>query len=423
MNRQLLIFIDQISREKGLDRSVLIAALEEAFSSAVKKRLGTNLAIITQIDRSSGEISVLAEKRIASPVTNKVEEIEPAEAARIVPGAAVGDVIQVPQDMEYISRIAAQIAKQVILQKVREVERDSIHAGYKDRQGKLITGRVLHRDKGDILVELGKAEAILPKNQQIPHESFRIGDHIKAYLAEVQKSSRGPQIHLSRTDPQFLRCLFELEVPEIHDGIVEIKGVVREPGERAKVAVLSRQREVDPVGACVGVKGSRVQALVRELRGEKIDIIEWSEDIVTFVKNALSPAAIQEIRINKGQKHIMVIVPDEELSQAIGKKGQNVRLASRLIGWEIDIKSHQRLAEEAREQEDAAARQALAEALDLPIGLAGALVTAGYRTPTEVKAAGRETLLAIQGMSEETADDILARLSPKKKTTRPSGKK
>ncbi len=406
MNSELLHFIDQIGREKGLDREVVVHALEEAMSSAIKKRLGTTLEMFTTIDRHTGEMKVFAEKKVVPKVQNPVEECNLEEARAVDPEAVKGSIVRLPQDMSFLGRIAAQIAKQVIIQKVREAERDMIHTGYKDRQGELITGRVHHRDRGDLIIELGKAEAILPKNQQIPHESFRIGDHLKAYILEVQRASRGPQIILSRTAPEFLRKLFELEVPEIHDGIVQIKNVVREPGERAKVAVASTQKEVDPVGACVGVKGSRVQAIVRELRGEKIDIIEWSEDIPTLVKNALSPAQIQEIRINKGQKHILVIVPDEELSQAIGKKGQNVRLASRLIDWEIDIKSLAKMDEESRIKEEEKQRQSLSDALEIPVGAAAALAAAGYVSPDALKGVDVDVLSTIDGLDPALAEHI-----------------
>jgi N utilization substance protein A len=404
MSKELLHFIEQIGREKGLGREVVIVALEEALSSAIKKRLGTNLEMHTNIDRVSGNFQIWAEKRAVEKVENRIEEVTLAEARDIDPNAAAGDIVRVPQDMNYLGRIAAQIAKQVIIQKVREAERDMIHTGYKDREGELITGRVLRRDRGDIVVDLGKVEAILPKSQQISHESFRMGDHVRGYIHEVQKASRGPQIILSRIAPQFLARLFELEVPEISEGIVEIKGVVREPGERAKVAVRSNQRDVDPVGACVGVKGSRVQAIVRELRGEKIDVIEWAEDIAAYVKNALSPASIEEIRINKATRHILVIVPDDELSQAIGKKGQNVRLASRLVEWEIDIKSRAKLLEESRQDEEGSKLESLATALGVPIAVAASLVGGGYPT---IESLAKVTLKALGEI--ETIDKDLAR--------------
>ncbi len=400
MSRELLQFIDQIGRDKGLDREVVTHAIEEALSAAIKKRLGTNLEMITVVDRLSGDFKVFAEKRVVERVVNKIEEIGLAEARAIDPQAELEAIVRVSQDMDFLGRIAAQIAKQVIIQKVREAERDMIHTGYKDRQGELITGRVHHRDRGDLIVDLGKVEAMLPKNQQIPHESFRIGDHIRAYIMEVQKASRGPQIILSRTVPEFLSLLFDLEVPEIHDGIVEIKGIVREPGERAKVAVQSHQKDVDPVGACVGMKGSRVQAIVRELRGEKIDVIQWSDDVATFVKNALSPAAIEEIRINKTTKRILVIVPDDELSQAIGKKGQNVRLASKLIGWEIDIQSRTKTLEDLQ-------RQALVDELGIPVGAAAALVQAGFRSVDDLRAITAENLGAIEGLDQESTARLL----------------
>ncbi len=409
MSKELLLFIDQIGREKGLDREVVIRAIEEALSAAIKKRLNTTMEMVTKIDRDTGAFTVSAKKRIVPVVGNKTEEISLADARLLDPVAEEGGVVPVPQDMSFLGRIAAQIAKQVIIQKVREAERDMIHTGFKDREGDLITGRIHHRDKGDLVIDLGKVEALLPKQHQIPHESFRTGDHVRAYLAEVQKVSKGPQIILTRTAPEFLRKLFELEVPEIHDGVVEIVNVVREPGERAKIAVLSHQREVDPVGACVGVKGSRVQAVVRELRGEKIDIIPFSDDLVTYVKNSLSPAVIEEIRINKTSKHILVIVPDQELSQAIGKKGQNVRLASRLVGWEIDIKSLVKIDEEERARQDSLLRQELSDALGIPLAAAESLVAAGHRSIQDVAAIEPEDLESLEHIDRALAEEVIER--------------
>lgn len=410
MSRELLHFIDQIGMSKGLDREVVINALEEALSSAIKKRLGTSLEIYTTVDRDKGVFNVCAEKRVVETVSNPTEEITLDDALSIDQDASLENIVLVPQDISYLGRIAAQITKQVIIQKVREAERDMIHMGFKDRQGELITGRIQQRDRGDLIIDLGKVEAILPKSQQIPHESFRIGDHIRAYIMEVQRASRGPQIILSRTHPDFLRSLFELEVPEIHDDIVEIKNVVREPGERAKVAVFSRQRDVDAVGACVGVKGSRVQAIVRELRGEKIDVIEWSDEVAAYVKNALSPAVLEEIRINTAKNHILVIVPDEELSQAIGKKGQNVRLASRLIGWEIDIMSRSRAEEEEKSREEEKKRQKLADALDIPISVSSALIEAGYPTVKSLGKVTEKDLEKINLIGQKRAAHIMAKI-------------
>jgi N utilization substance protein A len=409
MSKELLLYIDQIGREKGLDREVVIRAIEEAMSAAIKKRLNTTMEMATKIDRMTGEFSISAEKRVSAVVANKSEEISLADAVAIDPDAQIGGIVLVPQDMSYLGRIAAQIAKQVIIQKVREAERDMIHTGFKDREGDLITGRIHHRDKGDLIIDLGKVEALLPKQHQIPHESFRTGDHVRAYLAEVQKVSKGPQIILTRTAPEFLRKLFELEVPEIHDGTVEIVNVVREPGERAKIAVLSHQKDVDPVGACVGVKGSRVQAVVRELRGEKIDIIPFSDDLVTYVKNSLSPAVIEEIRINKTSKHILVIVPDQELSQAIGKKGQNVRLASRLVGWEIDIKSLVKIEDEERAQRESAFRQQLSDALGIPLAAADSLVAAGFLSVDDVAKSRSLDLEALDHIDHALAEQIIDR--------------
>ncbi len=407
MGSELLNVIDQIGLDKGLDPEVVIQALEEALSSAISRRLETTLEMVAEVDRQTGELKVSAQKRVVEKVDFNAEEITLEEARSHHPDAQIDDLVFVPQGISDLGRIAAQIAKQVIIQKVREKERDMVHRDYKDRVGELITGRVHHRDRGDLIISLGKVEAIMPKSEQIPHESFRIGDHIRAYVMEVQKASRGPQIILSRTHPEFLAMLFRLEVPEIGEGIVDIKCIVREAGERAKVAVVSKKSDVDPVGACVGVKGSRIQAIVRELRGEKIDVIEWSPDLATYVKNALSPALMEEIIINKANRHIMIIVPDDELSQAIGKKGQNVRLASKLAGWEIDIKSRSRLAEEAQARDAEGLKTTLVDSLGVTRPVADSLVEAGYTTLESLRGVGLDELKNLKGIGGVTAERIV----------------
>lgn len=380
MNRELIAVIDQIGREKGIDKAKVIGAVEAALQTAAKKRFGQGENIQVEIDSKTGEINVISVKRIVESVTNPKAEISLQEAQRVDSGAEVGDEIGSVIEMDELGRIAAQTAKQVIFQKVREAEWEAVQKEYATRQGDLINGIILGQERRNYLVDLGKTEAILPVQEQIPRESYRRGDRVKAYLLEVRRTPKDVQVILSRTHPQFVCKLFELEVPEVSEKIVEIKGVVREPGDRTKIAVASREKAVDPVGACVGIKGSRVQAVVRELRGEKIDIIAWTSDPRVFIAEALNPASIEKVGIDEEKKSALVVVADSQLSLAIGKNGQNVRLAAKLTGWKIDIISATEyekekverdkeikaaLAEEAeaqREQEEAAQAQREVEA-------------------------------------------------------------
>ncbi len=380
MNRELIAVIDQIGREKGIDKAKVIGAVEAALQTAAKKRFGQGENIQVEIDSKTGEINVISVKRIVESVTNPKAEISLHEAQRVDSEAEVGDEIGSVIEMDELGRIAAQTAKQVIFQKVREAEWEAVQKEYATRQGDLINGIILGQERRNYLVDLGKTEAILPMQEQIPRESYRRGDRVKAYLLEVRRTPKDVQVILSRTHPQFVCKLFELEVPEVSEKIVEIKGVVREPGDRTKIAVASREKAVDPVGACVGIKGSRVQAVVRELRGEKIDIIAWTSDPRVFIAEALNPASIEKVGIDEEKKSALVVVADSQLSLAIGKNGQNVRLAAKLTGWKIDIISATEyekekverdkeikaaLAEEAeaqREQEEAAQAQREVEA-------------------------------------------------------------
>lgn len=375
MNRELIAVIDQIGREKGIDKAKVIGAVAAALQTAAKKRFGQGENIQVEIDPKTGEINVISVRRIVESVTNPKAEISLHEARRVDSEAEVGDEIGSVIEMEELGRIAAQTAKQVIFQKVREAEWEAVQKEYATRQGDLINGIILGQERRNYLVDLGKTEAILPVQEQIPRESYRRGDRVKAYLLEVRRTPKDVQVILSRTHPQFVGKLFELEVPEVAEKIVEIKGIVREPGDRTKIAVASREKAVDPVGACVGMKGSRVQAVVRELRGEKIDIIAWTSDPRVFIAEALNPATIEKVGIDEEKKSALVVVADSQLSLAIGKNGQNVRLAAKLTGWKIDIISATEyekekverdkeikaaLAEEAeaqREQEEAARAQ------------------------------------------------------------------
>src|SRR5215216_3062139 len=379
MNRELIAVIDQIGREKGIEKTKVIGALEAALQSAAKKRFGQAENIQVQIDPKTGEISVVSLKTIVETITNPKTEVSLSEARKVDSEAEVGDEIGNLIEMDELGRIAAQTAKQVIVQKVREAEWEAVQKEYSTRQGDLVNGIIMGQERRNYLVELGKTEAVLPASEQIPRETYRRGDRIKAILLEVRRTPKDVQVILSRTHPQFVTKLFELEVPEVSEKIVEIKGVVREPGDRTKIAVSSRDKAVDPVGACVGIKGSRVQAVVRELRGEKIDIITWTSDPRVFIAEALNPATIEKVGIDEEKKSALVVVADSQLSLAIGKNGQNVRLAAKLTGWKIDIISAteyekekverdkeikaalaeeaeaQRLQEEARAQQEAAA--------------------------------------------------------------------
>jgi len=360
MNRELIAVIDQIGREKGIDKAKVIGAVEAALQTAAKKRFGQGENIQVEIDSKTGEINVISVRRIVESVTNPKAEISINEARRVDSEAEVGDEIGSVIEMDELGRIAAQTAKQVIFQKVREAEWEAVQKEYATRQGDLINGIILGQERRNYLVDLGKTEAILPIQEQIPRESYRRGDRVKAYLLEVRRTPKDVQVILSRTHPQFVSKLFELEVPEVAEKIVEIKGVVREPGDRTKIAVASREKAVDPVGACVGIKGSRVQAVVRELRGEKIDIIAWTSDPRVFIAEALNPATIEKVGIDEEKKSALVVVADSQLSLAIGKNGQNVRLAAKLTGWKIDIISATEYEKEKVER-DKEIKAALAE--------------------------------------------------------------
>ncbi len=360
MKSELISVIDQIGREKGIEKSKVLAALESALLTAAKKRFGQGENIQVDIDPDTGEISIVSKKTISETVVDSRTEISLEEARRIDDEAEMGDEIGSLIDMDDFGRIAAQAAKQVICQKVREAEWESIEREYSKKVGDLVHGVILGQERRNYLVDIGKTEALLPIQEQIPREAHRRGDRIRALLLEVRRTSKDVQVILSRAHPQFVVKLFGLEVPEITEKIVEIKGVVREPGDRTKISVVSRDKAVDPVGACVGVKGSRVQAIVRELRGEKIDIIPWTNDPRVFIGEALNPASIEKVGIDEQKKSALVVVADSQLSLAIGKNGQNVRLAAKLTGWKIDIISASEYEKEKLERE-AEIKAALAE--------------------------------------------------------------
>ncbi|MEK7825799.1 MAG: transcription termination factor NusA [Nitrospirota bacterium] len=340
-NRELVSVIEEIVKAKGIRAEKIISALEFALLAAAKKRFGMAENIQVRIDPKTGEIEVLTLKKIVEVVSDPKGEITIEDARKVDSTAELGDEIGSVVEMEDFGRISAQMAKQVIFQRVREAEWETVYKEYFGREGELVSGLILGQERKNYIVDIGKTEALLPHNEQMPRESYRRGDRIRAYLLEVKKSAKGPQVILSRSHPNLVSRLFEVEVPEIAAGIVEIKGVVREPGDRTKIAVYSKDKAVDPIGACVGIRGSRVQAVVRELRGEKIDIITWIEDPRVFIGEALNPAAVEKVGIDEEKKTALVIVPNNQLSLAIGKNGQNVRLAAKLTGWKIDILSEE----------------------------------------------------------------------------------
>ncbi len=392
--------IDQLSREKGIDPEVVIAALEDALVVAARKYYKTEEPLRSEFDRTSGSLKVYAVKKVVEQITDPLLEMTLAEARRFNPQAEVGSEVHIPKPTEVLGRVAAQTAKQVILQKVREAERDIIFAEYSGRVGELLNCVVKRQEGPEIIVELGRYEARLSKREQSRLETYQIGDRLRVVIKEVDRAAKGAQVVVSRADPMLVQRLFEMEVPEIYDGTVQVKNIAREPGERTKIAVLSKDRDVDAVGACVGMKGMRVQSIIRELRGEKIDIIEWNEDPVSFATNALSPAKVSRVTVVDAQaRHLEVVVEDSQLSLAIGRKGQNVRLASKLLDWHIDIKSE----EEKRQEIEA---QMASMAPEGPRTLLAELAGLGEKTREKLRAHGIETIEALAAMTPEQLMEI-----------------
>jgi len=355
--------IDQVVKDKGIDRDVLIVALESAVLSAANKKFRNTRDLEAHFNPEIGEVEVFEFVTVVDEVVDSYKEIDINEAREVDPDVEIGDSLGMMMEAGSFSRIAAQTAKQVIIQKVREAEREGIYNEFSDRVGEVVNGIVRRYERGDLIVDLGRAEALLPSREQVPRENYRQSDRVRAYISEVKLSAKGPQIILSRTHPGLLISLFTSEVPEIAEGIVEIKAAVREPGSRAKMAVLSHDVDVDPVGACVGMRGSRVQNVVTELRGERIDIIPWTHDPARFACAALAPAEVSRVYIDDEDQAMEIIVPDDQLSLAIGKKGQNVRLAAKLIGWKIDIKSESRAQEEDQDDVPVSSERQAAEDL------------------------------------------------------------
>jgi transcription termination/antitermination protein NusA len=440
MGQELVQVIDQISKEKGISREMVIEAVESALVSAAKKKYGTQ-RIAVQIDPKRGDIVMYAYRKVVAEIANPEEEITLEEAVKLFPEAQLEGEVPLQVEFEGFGRIAAQTARQVIVQKVREAEREVVFKEFNDKIGQLVNGIVLRHEKGAYFIDLGKTEAVLPAREQVPRENYRRGDRLRAFVLEVKDTSKGPQVVLSRSHPDFVAKLFEMEVPEIYENIVEVKGVVREAGDRTKIAVASKETQVDPVGACVGMKGSRVQAVVRELRGEKIDIIPWSEDPRIFIAKALSPAVVEKVGVTEEDRSALAVVADAQLSLAIGKKGQNVRLAAKLTGWKIDILSESEYEQERQKERDQEIEAAITEetrklvqeteaaetmeaehaeaeaeakaASDITnidgVGpkTAEQLLLAGYDTIEKIAAMSDEEILAVPSIGEKTAQKIL----------------
>ena len=405
---ELLQIADAVAREKAIDRSIVIGAMEDAIAKAARSRYGAETEVHAEINPKSGELRLFRHMLVVDAIENPSTQIGLEDARRHNPAAQVGDTIADPLPPLEYGRIAAQSAKQVIVQKVREAERDRQYQEYKDRIGDVVNGIVKRVEYGNVVVDLGRGEAIVRRDEMLPREVFRNGDRIRAFIYDVRREPRGPQIFLSRTHPQFMAKLFAQEVPEIYDGIVEVKAVARDPGSRAKIAVISRDSSVDPVGACVGMRGSRVQAVVNELQGEKIDIIPWSQDIATFVVNALAPAEVAKVVLDEDRERIEVVVPDAQLSLAIGRRGQNVRLASQLTGWDIDILTEQEESER-RQAEFENRTRIFTEALNVDEVVAQLLASEGFTSVEELALIDEKEISGIEGFDEDTARELQER--------------
>jgi transcription termination/antitermination protein NusA len=405
---ELLQIADAVAREKSIEKSIVIEAMEEAIQKAARARYGAENEIRAQIDQESGDIRLFRLMEVVEEVETPATQIELAIAKKDRPEVEAGEFIADPLPPMDFGRIAAQTAKQVIVQKVRDAERERQFEDYKDKAGEIITGVVKRVEYGNVIIDLGNAEAIMRRDQTLPREHMRNNDRIRGIIREVRREVRGPQIFMSRTAPEFMTHLFSQEVPEIYDGIIEVKSVARDPGSRAKIAVLSNDGSIDPVGACVGMRGSRVQAVVSELQGEKIDIIQWSPDIATFIVNALAPAEVVKVVLDEDKERIEVVVPDDQLSLAIGRRGQNVRLASQLTGWTIDILTEAEESER-RQQEFIANSKMFAETLDVDETLAQLLVAEGFSDLEEVAFVELAELESIEGLDEEVAGELQQR--------------
>jgi len=405
---ELLQIADAVAREKVIDREIVIGAMEDAIQKAARSRYGSETEIRADINPKTGEIRLQRLREVVAEIDNPTVEISLEDAQAADSAAKIGDHISEPLPPMDFGRIAAQSAKQVIVQKVREAERDRQFEEFENRTGEIVHGIVKRTEYGNVVTDLGRGEAVVRRDELIPREAFRNGDRIRAYIYDVRREQRGPQIFLSRTHPQFMAKLFAQEVPEIYDGIIEIRSVARDPGSRAKIAVLSNDSSIDPVGACVGMRGSRVQAVVNELQGEKIDIIPWSPDAATFIVNALQPAEVAKVVLDEDAERIEVVVPDEQLSLAIGRRGQNVRLASQLTGWDIDILTEQEESER-RQKEFLERTELFMNALNVDEVVGQLLASEGFTAVEEVAYVESEEIAVIEGFDEDTAGELQAR--------------
>ncbi|MCB1504128.1 MAG: transcription termination/antitermination protein NusA [Hyphomicrobiaceae bacterium] len=402
---ELLQIADAVAREKSIDRKIVLQAMEDAIQKAAKSRYGSENDIRCEIDPKTGEARLSRVLAVVEEVENDSIEINVDDAKKRNPNAKVGDLIAESLPPLEFGRVAAQNAKQVIVQKVREAERERQYSEYKDRVGEIANGTVKRVEYGNVIVDLGRAEAIIRRDEMIPRENVRLSDRIRAYIYNVERTQRGPQIFLSRARPEFMSKLFAQEVPEIYDGVVQIMSVARDPGSRAKIAVISRDSSIDPVGACVGMRGARVQAVVNELQNEKIDIIQWKQDAAEFIVNALAPAEVTKVVLDEDSNRIEVVVPESQLSLAIGRRGQNVRLASQLTGWDIDILTEQEESER-RQKEFSERSQMFMDALDVDEVIAQLLVTEGFASVEEVAYVDLDEIAQIEGFDEGTAEEI-----------------
>ncbi len=405
---ELLQIADAVAREKSIDRQIVLASMEDAMQKAARSRYGQETEVRAEINPKTGEVRFSRLLLVVDEIENDATQITVTEARKKNPAAQVGDWIAETLPPFDFGRIAAQSAKQVIVQKVREAERDRQYQEFKDRIGEIVNGVVKRVEYGNVIIDLGRGEATIRRDEMIPREVFRPGDRVRAYVYDVRREQRGPQIFLSRTHPQFMAKLFRQEVPEIYDGVIEVKAVARDPGSRAKIAVISRDSSIDPVGACVGMRGSRVQAVVNELQGEKIDIIPWSQDAATFIVNALQPAEVVKVVLDEDSERIEVVVPDDQLSLAIGRRGQNVRLASQLTGWDIDILTEAEESER-RQKEFLERTNTFMNALDVDEVVGQLLASEGFRSVEELAFVEPAELATIEGFDADTAGEIQAR--------------
>jgi N utilization substance protein A len=405
---ELLAIANSVATEKMIDKAIVIEAMEEAIQKSARNRYGAENDIRAKLDPRTGDLRLWRVVEVVEEVEDYFKQVDLKQAERLQPGAQVGDFIVDPLPAVDLGRIDAQSAKQVIFQKVRDAERERQYEEFKDRAGEIITGVIKSVEFGHVIVNLGRAEGVIRRDQQIPREAARVGERVRALILKVERQNRGPQIFLSRAHPDFMKKLFAQEVPEIYDGIIEIKAAARDPGSRAKIGVISRDSSIDPVGACVGMKGSRVQAVVQEMQGEKIDIIPWSEDTATFVVNALQPATVSRVVIDEEDNRIEVVVPDDQLSLAIGRRGQNVRLASSLTGSAIDIMTEQE-ASEKRQREFAERSKLFETELDVDETLSQLLVAEGFTELEEVAYVGLDEIAGIEGFDEELAEELQSR--------------